>query len=62
MSLDTCFGADAGRFREMFEIWQTLAPLRDKAGKIDWQKVKEFIETMLPLLLAVLDLFPKKPA
>ncbi len=62
MSLDTTFGVEAGQLREMLAIWQALAPLREKAGKIDWQKVKEFIEKVLPLLLAALDLLPKKPA
>lgn len=62
MSHDTAFGAEAGRFREMLEIWQALAPVREQAGKIDWQKVKEFIETVLPLLLAVLELLPKNAA
>lgn len=61
MSRDAAACAEAGRFREMLDIWQALAPVREKAGKIDWQKVKEFMETVLPLLLAVLDLLPKKP-
>ncbi len=59
---DDVVGAGAGGFREALAVWRALAPLREKAGRIDWAKVAAFLEEILPLLLAVLDLLPKKPA
>lgn len=55
-------GARAGGFREAFAVWRATAPLREQAGKIDWAKVIAQLEKILPLVLAVLDLLPKKPA
>jgi hypothetical protein len=59
---DDVFGADSGKFREALAVWRVLAPLREKAGKIDWRKVTEFLEKILPLALALLDLLPQKSA
>jgi hypothetical protein len=53
-------GANAGGLLQMIELWRALAPARDKAGTIDWQKVLEFIRQMMPIVLALLDLLPKK--
>ncbi len=64
MSLETIVAAaqtaEAGDLRQMFEVWRALAPARDKAGTIDWQKVLEFIQQIMPIVLALLDLLPKK--
>jgi len=64
MSLETMIAAaqtaDAGNLRQMLEVWRALAPARDKAATIDWQKVLEFIQQIMPLVLALLDLLPKK--
>ncbi len=53
-------GADAGGLIQMLEVWRALAPARDRAGKIDWQKVLEFIQQIMPIVLALLDLLPRK--
>jgi hypothetical protein len=66
MSLETIVAAaqaaEAGDLRQMLQVWRALAPARDKAGKIDWQKLLEFIQQIMPIVLALLDLLPKKPA
>ncbi len=62
MSQNTVFGADSGELRNAIEVWRILAPVREKAGKIDWQKVLEFVQQVMPLVLALLDLLPKKSA
>lgn len=54
--------AEAGNLRQMLAVWQALAPARDKAGKIDWAKVAEFIQQIMPLLLALLEMLPEKSA
>ncbi len=64
MSTDTTLaalgGSESGSLRELLVVWQALAPARDLAGKIDWQKVLEFIQQVMPVILALLDLLPKK--
>jgi hypothetical protein len=64
MSPDTILAAlgasESGSLRELLEVWKALAPARDLAGKIDWQKVLEFIQQVMPVILALLDLLPKK--
>jgi len=66
MSTDTILaaaaGSESGSLRELLEVWRALAPARDLAGKIDWQKVLEFIQQIMPVILALLDLLPKKEA
>lgn len=59
---DDVVALSQGGLREAIAVWRALAPLREMAGKIDWAKVIAFVEKTLPLLLAVLDLLPKKPA
>ena len=53
-------GVQAGGLLQMIELWRALTPARDKAGTINWQKVLEFIQQMMPIVLALLDLLPKK--
>lgn len=53
-------GAGEGGFREALAVWRALAPLREKASKIDWAKVIAFVEKILPLVLAILDLLPNR--
>jgi len=53
---------EAGDLRRMLGVWRALAPAREKAGKIDWEKVVQFIQQIMPLMLALLDLLPEKPA
>jgi len=64
MSTDTILaalgGSESGSLRELLDVWRALSPARDLAGKIDWQKVLEFIQQIMPLILALLDLLPKK--
>jgi hypothetical protein len=64
MSTDTILAAlgaaESGSLRELLDVWRALAPARDLAGKIDWQKVLEFIQQVMPIILALLDLLPKK--
>jgi len=63
MSYETIVtGAEAGNLRQMLAVWQALAPARDKAGKIDWEKVVQFIQQIMPLLLALLEMLPEKSA
>jgi hypothetical protein len=64
MSTDTILaalgGSESGSLRELLDVWRALSPAREMAGKIDWQKVLEFIQQIMPLILALLDLLPKK--
>jgi len=64
MSLETMIAAaqvaGADDLRQILEGCRAFAPARDKAATIDWQKVLEFIQQIMPLLLALLDLLPKK--
>jgi hypothetical protein len=64
MSTDTILaalgGSESGNLRELLDVWRALSPARDLAGKIDWQKVLEFIQQIMPLILALLALLPKK--
>jgi hypothetical protein len=64
MSTDTILaalgGSESGSLRELLDVWRALSPARDLAGKIDWQKVLEFIQQIMPVILALLDLLPKK--
>ena len=53
-------GSESGSLRELLDVWRALAPARDLAGKIDWEKVLEFIQQVMPVILALLDLLPKK--
>jgi hypothetical protein len=53
---------DLGELREMLAVWRALAPVRQQAGKIDWQNVLELIQKAMPLIEALLALLPKKPA
>lgn len=54
--------AKAENLLQMLTVFQALAPAREKAGKIDWEKVAEFIQQIMPLLLAMLELLPEKSA
>ncbi len=51
-----------GGLRQAIALWRALAPLRQKAGRIDWTKVIAFLQKIMPLLLALFDLLPQKPA
>jgi hypothetical protein len=64
MSTDSILAAlddsPSGSLRDLADLWRALAPARDLAGKIDWQKVLEFLAQAMPVILALLDLLPKK--
>jgi hypothetical protein len=53
---------ELGNLRELLEVWRVLAPIRETAGKIDWQKLLDAIQKIMPLIVALLELLPKKPA
>ena len=44
----------------LFDLWEALVPIRERAEAIDWQKVIAMIQQLMPLILAVLDLLPKQ--
>ena len=64
MSTDTLAAefdsSPSGGLRELADLWRALAPARELAGKIDWEKVIEFIQQVMPVILALLELLPKK--
>jgi len=62
MVLERLLGADSTELRPMLETWRALAPVRGKLKDIDWRKLQEIVEKILPVLLVILDLLPKKPA
>ncbi len=62
MVLERLLGADATELRPLVELWQAVAPLREKLKGLDWEKIREIVEKALPVLLAILDWLPKKSA
>ena len=53
-------GPESGNLRDLADLWRAIAPVRALAGKIDWQKVLDFIQQVMPVILALLELLPKK--
>ena len=60
MTQENFSAAEQRNLRTVLDLWQAIAPIREKSQAIDWQKVIAFIQQMMPLIMALLDLLPKE--